>query len=520
MNTGEFVAWINYTRLFSQAPTPIAILRGREMRYVFINDAYAQIFSKRQILGKTMRDAFPELEGQPFSSILEEVFDTGIPFNGNEIPVLIDVNSDGLLTTRYFNLVYTPYTDNDGRIEGVMAFGNDVTEQVEARHKVEYAEESARLAIESADLGTYEVNLLTNEMFTSPRFNAIWGLDHITTNRAEFVAVIHPDDMPVREQAHIEAVKNGNLQYEARIRSSAGGQRWVRVKGRLLYDKQGTPTRLLGMIQDITEQKQFAEELSKKVEERTKALKEVNEMLERSNEDLEQFAFVASHDLQEPLRKIQLFNNYVMEQPGMKEESIKYMEKVNEATGRMKGLIRDLLEYSRLSHKRLLFEKTDLNVIVKNVLTDFELLITQKQAIIQTDVLPVIEAIPLQMNQLFFNLIGNALKFAKRNTAPVINISARKFSGESRKDFLEFKPDRDYCEVRISDNGIGFDQEYADKIFTIFQRLNERSLYGGYGIGLALCRKIVGNHSGVIYAEGTSSEGAAFIFILPCTQDR
>jgi light-regulated signal transduction histidine kinase (bacteriophytochrome) len=258
--------------------------------------------------------------------------------------------------------------------------------------------------------------------------------------------------------------------------------------------------------------------LSKKVDERTKALMKANENLERSNEELEQFAYIASHDLQEPLRKIQLFNTMLLEQPGLTDTANVYIEKVTASASRMTGLIKDLLEYSRLAQRDWQFEDTDLNTILKNVLTDYELLISQKGARLEIGLLPTIESIPFQMNQLFFNLIGNALKFTKRNTVPLIRITADKLTEDRKASIAQLHTANDYYEITISDNGIGFNQEYADKIFTIFQRLNEKSMYGGYGIGLALCRKIVANHSGIIYAQGQPKEGASFHFILPFKQ--
>jgi PAS domain S-box-containing protein len=405
------IAEHNYTKLFSLAPAPIAIYKGRELRHVFVNTAYSAIFNHRHILGKTVREAFPELEGQPYFEIMEKVFDTGNPYYGNETPALLDMNNDGNLSTRFYNLVYTPFRNNDNIIEGVMVFGHDVTDLVEARNKEK---------------------------------------------------------------------ENNNL--------------------------------------DLSQQKLFTAELSRKVEERTRALKELNERLELSNQDLEQFAYIASHDLQEPLRKILLFNNLVLDQPNLTDEAKKYSEKIKTAVIRLRGLIRDLLEYSQLSQKTLNFEETDLNTILKNVLTDYELLISQKEAKVHADVLPCIEAVPVQINQLFFNLIGNALKFTRRSTLPVIHISAHLLSDIPLKNFPQLQSGKDYYEITIRDNGIGFNQEYADKIFTIFQRLNEKSMFGGYGIGLALCRKIVENHSGFIYAKGHAKEGASFSFVLPCTQ--
>ena len=196
----------------------------------------------------------------------------------------------------------------------------------------------------------------------------------------------------------------------------------------------------------------------------------------------------------------------------------KYLLKVIESAQRMKGLIRSLLDFSKLSHGNFYFEETDLNTLARLVLTDYELMIMQKGALIEIDQLPTIEAIPLQMNQLFFNLIGNSLKFSKPNVAPIIKITGEKVNDQKKYEFPQFNPGTEYYEIRIKDNGIGFNQEYGEKIFTIFQRLNQRSQYEGYGIGLAVCLKIIENHKGFIWAEGQTRAGATFSFVLPCRQ--
>ncbi len=509
---------INFRNLVQQAPVAMCVLKGSNYVVEIANEHMYELWGKKkeEVLSKPIFDGLPQAKGQGLEKLLDEVYTTGNRFIASEHPVQLPRN--GKAETVYINFVYEAFHEGNGSITGIIAVATDVTEQVIARHKIEYAEDNARLVIESADLGTYEINLLTDEVFTSPRFNVIWGMDHPAINRSELASVIHPDDLPARERAYKEALRTGNLHYEARVNLKKGLQHWVRINGKVLYDKQNTPVRLLGVIQDITEQK-HAEELSKKVEERTKALKEAIERLERSNEELEQFAYITSHDLQEPLRKIQLYSNLVLEQPERKDITEKYLEKVNASAKRMAGLIRDLLDYSRLSRNSLHFTDTNLNTIFNNVLIDFEVMISQKKGTFKTDILPTIEAISLQMNQLLSNLIGNALKFSKRNLSPVITITSNKLTAKRKKDLQHLNPDKEYYEIKISDNGIGFNQEYADKIFTIFQTLNEKSAYGGYGIGLALCRKIVNTHSGIIYAEGNPEGGASFTVILPCTQN-
>jgi signal transduction histidine kinase len=247
-------------------------------------------------------------------------------------------------------------------------------------------------------------------------------------------------------------------------------------------------------------------EVEKKVIERTKELHFLNEELKRSNRDLAQFAYVASHDLQEPLRKIQTFAQYLKrDQLNIHEASGKHIEKIAASAERMRKIIDDLLAYAQLNADKTQFKQTDLNDILKAVINDLELLINQKRATLHLAKLPVIECIPIQMNQLFYNLINNALKFSSAEKQPNIDISFKELS------VREF-------EIIVKDNGIGFEQDYALQIFNMFQRLNSSVQYSGTGIGLALCKKITENHKGSITAESEINKGTAFTIRLPYRQ--
>jgi len=259
----------------------------------------------------------------------------------------------------------------------------------------------------------------------------------------------------------------------------------------------------IAFIRDISAQKANEVELENK-----------RKQLEDSNQQLEEFAYVASHDLQEPLRKIRTYGGLLSKLIDTEAASRKHLDKITASAERMAGLINSLLDYSRLSKAGIRSEEVDLNAILFDILSDYELMITQKNAKINFGTLPIINAIPLQMNQLFYNLIGNALKFTKRNTNPIITIKTAEVSTDQKNDW-QLEPLKDYVQIVVRDNGIGFDQNYASKIFTIFQRLNDRSEYGGYGIGLALCKKVVDAHKGRIFAEGKLKEGATFKIILP-----
>ena len=499
--------------LFMQAPIGVCILIGAEYKIVLANGPMLEIMGRdTSIIGLDLIKALPEIQGQEVIQMLGQVIATGNSYYANEYPAVLIRN--GQEQNVYVNFAYKPYYDDNGNAVGIIAIAAEVTEQVEARKKIEYAEETARLAIESADLGAYEISLTSDEMVTSPRFREIWGIKNNVT-RDKFAESIHPDDRKERVRAHKESLVTGKLFYEARIIWADATVHWVRVKGTVVFDAAKQPVRLLGVIQDITEQRAFTDELERAVKERTKELQKANEQLKYSNDELEQFARVTSHDLQEPLRKIQVFTSRIVSGGELKEESLVYTEKILSAAGRMRGLINDILEYSRFSQVKAKFEAADLKASLQAVVVDFELLIAQKKARVQLDVSGIIDAVPMQLNQLFINLLGNALKFSKADIAPEITITGGKMDHGRKIQYPKLSADRDYYEIRFSDNGIGFDQQYAEQIFTVFQRLNSTSDYSGYGIGLALCSKVVARHEGIIFAESKLGIGTTFTVILP-----
>jgi len=246
-------------------------------------------------------------------------------------------------------------------------------------------------------------------------------------------------------------------------------------------------------------------------------LGEANNLLKRSNENLQRFAYVASHDLQEPLRKIQTFGDLLQtkyaDQLG---EGTDFLERMRSAASRMSQLIKDLLGFSRISTQLVISQAVSLTAVVQSVLTTLELTITELGAQVQLTALPTVRGDAIQLEQLFQNLIGNALKFRQPGLLPLINISSQNVTAdELPPDVTPTRRVAAYHCIRVADNGIGFEQQYIDRIFQVFQRLHGRQAFPGTGIGLAVCEKVVINHGGAITAVSQPNQGATFLIYLP-----
>jgi PAS domain S-box-containing protein len=315
----------------------------------------------------------------------------------------------------------------------------------------------------------------------------------------EWSPVLHPDDMQPTVDVWMHALETGDIyQIEHRVQMADGWYRWHLSRGIPAYDEQGKLVKWYGTATDIHDLKQAQADLA-----------DYTEKLKQSNEELENFAFVASHDLQEPLRKILLFGNTLRRQtdgqlPEQAEDSLNRMQN---AAQRMQAMIDGLLDLSRVNRLGSEFELVDLTSIAQEVLTDLEVRIEATGGQVILDRLPAIEGDSLQLSQLFQNLISNALKFHKEGLAPVVRVTGERI-GDDQKPLAK---------IVVEDNGIGFEQENADRLFQPFVRLNGRSDFEGSGIGLAICRKIVERHGGKITASSQPGQGSKFTIVLPIT---
>jgi len=479
------------------APFPIGVYEGQLLTIILANQCMLDTWGKgNDVIGKSYREILPELTNQHIFEQLTGVLETGMPFHAKNQRVDLVIN--GVLKIHYSNYSFTPIHDPDGNVYAVMNTAAEVTDLNIARKQVIEGEQKLRVAVQSADLGAFECDINSGTYTASERFNEICSIDAVPSDHL-LDNLIHKDDKMSWDEAYRAALESGQLDFETKI-VKGDIIRYIHIKGAVLPDDDGMPTSIVGVVQDVTEQKLFAEKLRRLVKKRTRELK-------RSNEDLLQFAHVVSHDLKEPVRKIKMFNNLLKGElaPVLDERSQRYIDKVQHASDRLYLMIDGILSYSSLNDLGNPVEQVDISTVLDNILFDLELVVQQKQATITIDgTIPVIEGSPILLHQLFYNIINNALKFTKEDVMPIITIAAAS-TGTT-------------ITITITDNGIGIDAKFKEQIFNAFERLNSKSLYEGTGLGLSLCKKIVERHHGTITADGTEGEGARFTIVLPQKQ--
>jgi len=353
---------------------------------------------------------------------------------------------------------------------------------------------------------TTQWNLATGELTYSDNLYRLLGCEpqSFKPSIESFLEFVHPDDRIIVQEAEDNTKLFGKtLPHFYRVIRADGELRYFMSMGKFISDDKSRMH--IGIGKDIT-----SHHLS------NVALEERNHELEQSIKELESFNRVASHDLQEPLRKIQTFISRVIEKDkaNLSEQGKEYLTKIESSAHKMRILIDDLLLFSRTNKAEKVFEKTDLNKILDSANQELAHEIEQKNAIIQSVQLPVINVITFQIQQLFVNLIGNALKYSKPGIPPEIKIDCEKLAARDYPDFIT-DTRKKYLKISISDNGMGFDQQYAEKIFILFHRLHNNTEYVGTGIGLSICKKIAENHNGFIIANGKPGIGAIFTVYLP-----
>ncbi|MES2648835.1 MAG: ATP-binding protein [Bacteroidota bacterium] len=367
----------------------------------------------------------------------------------------------------------------------------------------------------SLPINIFSLNLQQEIVYANEWLTSYSGCTIESINRSKWQNVIHPDDYKNFSNLLKRATVSEStpIKIQSRLKQFASDKYlWHLVSLSPIKDDKQNIVYWIGFLVDINAEKIVEETLQEnrilsekqsQFRQKEKDLQEDITELNRSNTELSQFAYIASHDLQEPLRKMILYSDYLVNKNADKLDarSVDYLKNMNHASYRMRTLIEDILSFSQVNNKELLLQPLDLNVVIQQSIADYEMVITESKAIISTEVLPIIQADPSLIQQLFNNIISNALKYSREAVPPIISINA--------------KNENDEVTITISDNGIGFEEKYLDKIFTLFQRLHGKQAYSGNGLGLAICRKIVQLHNGSIYAKSAVNEGSTFFIKLP-----
>ncbi|MEI6945604.1 PAS domain-containing protein [Paraflavisolibacter sp. H34] len=509
-----------FRNLVEEATVPTSVFCGPDMRIRYVNEAMLHIIGRdRSIVGKTLREALPELERQPFFELLDRVYTTGETYLGKEDRADMMVN--GKLQTLYINHSYKALRDREGAIYGILNMAVDVTERVMARKQVEESEKTLRNTILRAPVAlcifrgpSFVVEIANHRMVE------LWGRQAAEVlHRPVFSAI--PEAWSRDYEALLAGVLATGKPFNADelpvilVREGAPQTVFINVACEPLYDSDGAVSGIMAVASEVTDLVVTRKKIEELVGKRTRELEEANKNLQRSNAELEEFAYITSHDLQEPLRKLTIFAHMLESNLAEKEpQAREYIEKIVNASLRMRHLIRDVLAYSLLSQQAPAFESVGLAELLLQLKTEFEGFLRQQEATLEAAPLPRVEAIRFQMQQLFSHLLGNALKFTRKGEKPRIFITVEPFGDEEARVHA-LPPGLRYFHLVFRDNGIGFDPRDAELIFDIFRRLHDPKEYGGTGIGLALCKKIVRNHQGAIWAEAEKGKGAAFHVVLP-----
>lgn len=481
---------------------------------VYVWDFTAQ---KLTYLSPKFKEVLGEYDSLAFETMLVSQFEH--LNEGDKIRFAFDVKTqNGAI--RNLESTGTLLNDQSSENKVFLLIAQDVTEQKE--YEAQFVEKITQLQRQSVQMdeaesilkfGSWEWNLDRNNLKWSEGLFNILAIESSRFQNQPVERGLYSGFVVEEDKESVlkftEELLNGNkIQNELphKIIDAKGIKKNIILRARSFYDEHGVVIRVLGVCADVTQLELYKRELELQLENAN-----------NSNLELEQFAYIASHDLQEPLRKITAFGERLEKnyKTILGDDGQFYLNRMTNAAQRMNILIEDLLKYSRASRKTESLTKISLNDVLKNVLEVLELKINDKKAIVKVASLPSVEAQPTQMLQLFQNLIENALKFSKNDVQPMIEIDSVELTREQILNIKNLLPEKRYHKIRVIDNGIGFEPKNKEKIFTIFQRLHGRSEYEGTGIGLAICRKIVEANGGKIIAESDQNQGAVFIIYLP-----
>ncbi len=469
----------NLRNVILQAPVAMCIFREPSHIVEIANERMLELWGKKkeEVFGRPIFEGLPEAKSQGFEELLDSVFTTGETVKANGVPVTLP--RKGGIETVYINFVYEAFREEDGSISGVMAVAVEVTEQVVARHKLQESEERLRIALDSGELGTFEVDYSSPDvMITSAQFNIIFGFDHHAA-RHEYASHIHPDDMPIRKKAHEESLSTGKLFYEVRILKENKKINWIRVVGKVIYNKAGKAQKLLGILQDITEQKNIQQQK-------------------------DNFIAMASHELKTPITSIkaltQLVEGMLLDKGSKTEAGM--LNRMNSQVDRLTNLISDLLNITRINSGNLVFNKTyfNFNLMVNEMMEELQLTTAKHRLVVNLGPAVTVFADKERIGQVVTNFISNAIKYSPN--ADHINVTTSIVANEVI-----------FC---VQDFGIGISNESHEKVFEQFYRVNNKQhqSFPGLGLGLHISSEIIKREGGRIWVKSVEGHGSEFYFSL------
>jgi len=526
-----------FRNLVKYAPIGIATFTGKQHIVEMANEASMRVMGagKKDAVGRPLFKLLPKGNSH-LKTLMDSILKTGKTIRQLEFPgvVLIDEKPE----TLYFNVVFRPLTDEAGKTIGVMVVADNVTESVVLKHILQENEKQFRKLIMQSPIpmAIYAGEELIIELANNTMMNNFMA----GKSEGEVIGKSLLDVFPgLKDQKYprqlLNVIRKGKTYSEKEslvvLEGEKGTQEfYVDYDYIGLSDVDGKVSGIMVTANDVTAQvkakrklMEFSKELESEVQKRTTLLASANKKLaasikklEATNADLESFAYVSSHDLQQPLRKIQMFTSRIIDRDleNLSEGGQRDFEKISLAASRMRALIEDLLAFSRANTDSPEFERKDLNMMLDEVLENLEDKINTTGTRIETDSLVTLNIIPFQIRQVFQNLIENAIKFSGKDNTPVITIGSEKVRLE-KENTLGLVAEKEYVHITVADNGIGFEPQFAEKIFDVFQRLHAKLEYDGTGIGLAIVRKIMQNHNGAISASSAPGKGATFHIYLP-----
>lgn len=459
--------------------------------YLFwFNNRWFEYTGKQQeeIVGYGWQNLIEQAQAADFPGEWKEFISAGKPFE----VVSSLIGEDGIY--REFLIKSIPIKNPEGNVEQWFGTHTDISELKKVEKELKSSQEKLQIALENGQIGIWEWNLNTGSVTWDERMEKMFGLDHgkFPGTYEAFENLVHEEDLTHVRKAIADSVANKTtFETVYRTRSGNGEYSYISAKALLSFDSHGKPELMSGVCFDITGTKRSTEQV----------LLKLNEELLRSNTDLQQFAYVASHDLQEPLRMVSSFTQLLQLRYGDKldQDATEYIRYAVAGSKRMYELLNGLLAYSRVQTRGKQFDKVDMNLVLKKVRENLNLVIEETNTVIKSYKLPEVNADENQMIQLFQNLIENSIKFRREN--PEITIS--------------WKESDNYHVFCVEDKGIGIEKQYFERIFRIFQRLHRSDEYGGTGIGLAICKRIVERHGGRLWVESEYGKGSVFCFTIP-----